>query len=492
MRRHRNKKFCLRHVARTKNATKNSMFAVGPDSWHIIFTFMGISVEEFILHILSISKYFYELRNNVLAWPRRCNSLERFHESCVYKKEGVELPLHTIIVRDETPSALIMQYKNSLRVLQVVPGCVANSLTNVLNVTKLQSLSFSMNRHFKSSMMKVVCKIKTLTSLDMSGVSAMKDCMQDLGALSDSLLELNLSHTNIPESSFVHIRPLQNLHRLYMDGNPICTTMTCYYISQVTSLSSLSLSLGQHTISEVLWPLRKLSGCLRSLSVSVQCVGETQEIMLLGDIACLRWLTRLRFTSCSFSAENMKHIRPLVNSLKTLELVGPANISSLRYLYPFSRSLQELKLEYCLRLHDEGLQCLQWFTALQTLTLWKIDEMCDGPDLSALVNLRVLNIIFCTNFTGRCLSTVSARTTLYSLHVQGCVLVQDDAITAMSLESFTAMRELNVNHCTSLTDAIIPAMAACSQLDRISVFGTSIAPTALSFLAKNCSASVVQ
>ena len=376
---------------------------------------------------------------------------------------------------------------------------VINSLSHI----GLRELSiFGMYTNLEQDCMEAFSKLTTLTVLNIGGnhISScglskltslkklqclyMSNCfnvsiemMKDVGNIGTSLLELDLSGCAIDDECLIAISKITSLRKLSL-GNRI--NRSSVGLSYLTGTSITELSIG-------------------GLSLDEECI---KNIFGIPSLNVLKLNNTVRFATCHISGLHLTHLSLFrsgvgddgclkaisnVPSMKVLDISFNYHITHFGLSYLSCSNLLELRLDEC-HLYDE---C---YASLGTIkSLHKLDITGNGKitpinlnKLTALSNLKSLNLSNCHGVTAKCIEVVS-KLSLTELNIGNCNvrdaclavvrkisslkmlhLFNSDKITAAGLinvSKLKALHYLDLNGCKKISTSDLKCVFHVDRVD---------------------------
>mmetsp|Transcript_22897 Transcript_22897/g.63556 ORF Transcript_22897/g.63556 Transcript_22897/m.63556 type:complete len:732 (+) Transcript_22897:153-2348(+) len=315
----------------------------------------------------------------------------------------------------------------------------------------------------------------SLCTLDLS------DCklVQDTGVegLSEAKNLLRVAMSNCPlltDTGIQHIAGCANLQHLDLKGCDLLTGAALTYLSGLTSLQTLSLEMC-HGVS---CGIQNLRGMQRLQSLSLGWCNQLYDI----DLCHLRHLTNLKSLNISRTKVTDGGLVSLLGleKLDVLSLAGcPVTDSGVAALSSALTNLTSLNLEWC-RVGDG---CFPAVAAnlpkLRTLIV-AYSKVGDAAlrEIAKLGSLEDLNLDSCCNIRDQGAVSLRLLANLKSLDLS------DTAVGNISLESFTALSNLtslNLSY-TNVTDAGMPYVRHLRALKYLNLDSRLITDAALPHL----------
>lgn len=342
------------------------------------------------------------------------------------------------------------------------------------NLPELATLTLRSMPELPAASLLLICKISTLTSLDLSGCAVDDRVLQKLAESLAQLKSLSLCNcSRVGPSGLSAIADNQtHLSELNLQGHSDLSEGHIASMSRMASLTILDLSgckgLGVDGLRQLIPHLPRL----RVLSLSGCPALEDEEAM--APLAKLKLLESLDISHCpklikdsairQLAATRLCNLRVLDVSM-CLALTDTA----MEELAGNLSSLSSLGLGWCSKLTSTGLQALARMSELVSLNLTGCSLITDDglKPLSSLRRISKLRIAHCNLITAEGLVHIGRLRGLTELSLSGLQNVNAAALQA--LQGLSLLSRLEVGSCKGVDEAACAVIALFTQLCHLSM-----------------------
>jgi hypothetical protein len=280
-----------------------------------------------------------------------------------------------------------------------------------------------------------------------------------------NVTQLDVSMSNITDTTLLHLRKLVNLQKLDLSVNFKITSEGLFILFDLTNLIQLNLKMCDLTDDSLLF-LKNLVN-LQELNLSFNSKISSRGLLCLNSLINLQILNLER----CYGITSLNQFTIFYN-LEKLNISGCCNIKE-EEEFKYLINLMHLKVLDVSHL-DIKKTSLEYLGMLSQLTSLCLSEcyLTDGiSHLRMLKNLLHLDISGCSDISDYELSYLKVFTKLLTLDISKCSNIRDNGLYYLSM--LENLEELILLHCNITNDAIIH-LNKCEKLKKIDISHTQI------------------